>query len=242
MAVNQQKEVQEKTSRVCNTDRLIVHYYTDPLCCWSWAFEKTWQQFLDEWHDRISVQYILCGMIPDWKTYNDPMNNVSRPLQMGPVWMHASQVSQTPIEYAIWHEDPPASSYPSCLAVKCAALQSAAIEQQYLYKVREAVMVRKMNIARDEVLLTLAQELAGTDRNFDVQKFDNDLRQGHGKSAFRADLQKAAFHKIGRYPTLTITPPEGEAIIMVGYRPYSALLEAVSRFTDEKNNIGDRQI
>lgn len=235
MAVNQQKEVLEKTDSASNTDRLVVHYYTDPLCCWSWAFEKTWQQFQNEWRDRISVAYILCGMIPDWNTYNDPMNNVSRPLQMGPVWMHAGQVSNTPIEYAIWHEDPPASSYPSCIAVKCAALQSANIERQYLYKVREAVMVRKMNIARDEVLLALAQELDRTDKNFDVQKFESDLRHGYGKSAFRSDLQKAAFHKIGRYPTLTITPPRGEAIIMVGYRPYSALLEAVSRFAGDKS-------
>lgn len=230
MALSQEKEVQENPGREWNTDRLVVHYYTDPLCCWSWAFEKTWQQFQEEWRDKISVQYILCGMIPNWNTYNDPMNSVSRPVQMGPVWMHASQVSHTPIDYAIWHEDPPASSYPSCMAVKCAALQSAAIEGQYLYKVREAVMVRKMNIARDEVLLILAHELAATNTNFDVVKFENDLKQGQGKSAFRSDLQKAAFHKIGRYPTLTMTPTNGEAIIMVGYRPHSALLEAVSQF------------
>ncbi len=231
MVQHQEKESQENPSKEWNTDRLIVHYYTDPLCCWSWAFEKTWQQFQEAFGDKISVQYILCGMIPDWNTYNDPMNSVSRPLQMGPVWMHASQVSHTPIEYSIWHEDPPASSYPSCIAVKCAALQSADIERQYLYKVREAVMIRKMNIARDEVLRALAHELAETQNNFDVLKFENDLKQGHGKAAFRSDLQNAAFHKIGRYPTLTMTPPNGEAIIMVGYRPYSALLEAVSRFS-----------
>ena len=231
MVPHQEKESQENPSKEWNTDRLIVHYYTDPLCCWSWAFEKTWQQFQEAFGDKISVQYILCGMIPDWNTYNDPMNSVSRPLQMGPVWMHASQVSHTPIEYSIWHEDPPASYYPSCIAVKCAALQSADIERQYLYKVREAVMVRKMNIARDEVLRALAHELAENNANFNVLKFENDLKQGSGKAAFRSDLQNAAFHKIGRYPTLTMTPPKGDAIIMVGYRPYGALLEAVSRFS-----------
>jgi putative protein-disulfide isomerase len=230
MALNLEKEVQENPNKEWKMDRLIVHYYTDPLCCWSWAFEKTWQQFVTDFRDRIAVQYILCGMIPDWKTYNDPMNNVSRPLQMAPVWMHAAQVSHTPIDYAIWHEDPPASSYPACIAVKCAALQSPAMEQQYLYKVREAVMVRKMNIAREEVLLSLAHELAIGENDFDAGKFADDLRQGNGKAAFRQDLQTAAFHKIGRYPTLTMTPPRGNAIIMVGYRPYSVLQEAVSQF------------
>jgi putative protein-disulfide isomerase len=231
MALSQERADLRNQDKEWNMDRLIVHYYTDPLCCWSWAFEKTWQQFLDEFHDRIAVQYILCGMIPNWNAYNDPMNNVSRPLQMGPVWMHASQVSHTPIDYAIWHEDPPASSYPSCIAVKCAALQSAKAEQQYLYKVREAVMVRKMNIAREEVLLSLAEELAGVSSDFDAIKFADDLRQGNGKTAFRSDLQKAAFHKIGRYPTITMTPSHGDAIMMVGYRPYSAMLEAVSQFS-----------
>lgn len=230
MVLNQERQVQRNPNNEGQSDRLVVHYYTDPLCCWSWAFEKTWQQFLGEFRDKISVEYILCGMISDWKTYNDPMNSVSRPLQMAPVWMHASQVSHTPIDYAIWHEDPPASSYPSCIAIKCAALQSAELEQQYLGKVREAVMMRKMNIARETVLLTLAHELAEVTNDFDVAKFTQDLKQGSGKAAFRSDLQKAAFHKIGRYPTLTMTPPDGKAIIMVGYRPYSVLLEAVSSF------------
>ena len=230
MALQQEKVNPENPGKEWNTDRLVVHYYTDPLCCWSWAFEKTWQQFLDEFHDRISVQYILCGMIPDWNTYNDPMNSVSRPLQMAPVWMHASQVSYTPIDYTIWHDDPPASSYPACIAVKCAALQSAETEQRYLYKVREAVMVRKMNIAREEVLLALANELADARDDFDAVKFADDLKRGNGKAAFRSDLQKAAFHKIGRYPTLTMTPAAGDAIMIVGFRPYSALLQAVSRF------------
>jgi predicted DsbA family dithiol-disulfide isomerase len=229
-ALNQEREIQKNPSNAGQSDRLVVHYYTDPLCCWSWAFEKTWLRFQDEFREKISVEYILCGMIPDWKTYNDPMNSVTRPLQMAPVWMHASQVSHTPIDYSIWHDDPPASSYPSCIAIKCAALQSAEVEQQYLYKVREAVMTRKMNVAHEAVLLTIAHELAEVDKDFDVVKFTSDLQQGNGKAAFRADLQKAAFHKIGRYPTLTMTPPDGKAIIMVGYRPYNVLLEAVSSF------------
>jgi putative protein-disulfide isomerase len=235
MNLYQQKQKhpeQKNPSRAMhNTDRLIVHYYTDPLCCWSWAFEKQWSRFLEEYSSKIDVRYIMCGMLPDWKTYNDPINSVSRPLQMGPVWMHASQVSGTEMNYSIWHKDPPASSYPSCIAVKCAALQSAKAERLYLFKVREAVMVREMNIAKEEVLLTLARELATEEPDqFDAIQFELDLKAGKGKNAFREDLKQASFHKIGRYPTLTMADPQGKAIMMVGYRPYNVLMEAVGQF------------
>src|SRR5690242_21305745 len=35
-------------------DLLEVIYYTDPLCCWSWAFEPQWRRFLYE--DRKSTR------------------------------------------------------------------------------------------------------------------------------------------------------------------------------------------
>src|SRR5690242_4446982 len=108
-----------------NAGRVKVTFYTDPLCCWSWAFQEVWQRFTADYANDISYSYVLAGMIPDWNTYKDDMNSVATPLQMGPVWMHASEVTHVPMKYSIWHEDPPASSFPPCIAIKTAGLQSA---------------------------------------------------------------------------------------------------------------------
>src|SRR5690606_16936730 len=118
-----------------------------------------WRQFIADYGAGIRYNYVLCGMIPDWATYRDDMNAISKPLQMGPVWMHASEVTHVPMKYGIWHEDAPASSYPACIAVKTAGLQSRKREELYLLHVRKSLMEKGVNIARPAALLEIAKHL-----------------------------------------------------------------------------------
>lgn len=134
-------------SSVEKEDRIIVTYYTDPLCCWSWAFEASWRRFLATYGDRISYALVMGGMIPGWATYNDPLHSVSRPAQMGPLWMYAAQITNTKIRYQIWAEDPPSSSFPPSIAVKTAGLQSQSAAERYLYAIRKAVMEDGINVS-----------------------------------------------------------------------------------------------
>lgn len=173
-------------------------------------------------------------MIPDWNSYTDDMNSVTKPLQMGPLWMHASEVTHVPMKYSIWHEDPPASSYPACIAVKTASLQSKHAEELYLLNVRKALMLDGKNIAKSSVLGDIAKEIDGPD--FSFEQFKDDWDAGRGKEAFRADMQKAKQHKIGRYPTLVFQNVKGDGVMMVGYRPYDVLLAAFERFRASVNN------
>ena len=106
--------------------------------------EPHWKKLREEYADKIDWQYVMGGMVQDWNSYNDPMNAVTRPLQFGPIWMHASQVSQRPMDATVWHTDPPASSYPSCIAVASAMLQSPLAGELLLNALREAVMTREI--------------------------------------------------------------------------------------------------
>jgi len=204
-----------------------ITFFTDPLCCWSWSFEKPWRKLIDEYGDGIRYRYVMSGMIRDWNSYHDPMNSVSRPLQMGPVWMHASQITHVPMRYSVWHEDPPASSYPACLAVKTAALQSLEAEDIYLLNIRKALMEKGLNIAKPEILLQVAHETQQQfPEKFNALQFQNDWNKEKGKSGFRADLEKTRFHNIGRFPTLTFQNGNETGIMITGYRPYDVLLQA----------------
>jgi len=70
-----------------------VVYYTDPLCCWSWAFEPHWRRLRAEFGAALDCRYRMAGMIADWGSYSDPLNSVSRPLQMGPIWREAQHLA-----------------------------------------------------------------------------------------------------------------------------------------------------
>jgi putative protein-disulfide isomerase len=213
---------------------ITVVYYTDPLCCWSWAFEPHWRRLRQEFGGALDCRYRMAAMIAGWDSYNDPLNSVSRPAQMGPIWRQAQHLSGMPVDDRIWVLDPPASSYPACLAVKAAELQSAEAAELYLRHLREAVMAQRRNIARREVLLEVADEAAAAapDR-LDTAELRHDLDAAPARDALREDIKEARYRGIGRFPTLTLRHPRGTGVIIVGYRPYEALRAAIARIAPE---------
>jgi putative protein-disulfide isomerase len=217
------------SKNVDRADQVEITFYTDPLCCWSWAFEPQWRRLLYEFHDIISCRYVMSGLLPTWKDYNDPLYSVNRPMQMGPVWHEASIRSGMPIYDRIWVEDPPASSYPGCIAVKCAELQSKVAGAKYLRMAREAVMLEGRNIAKQDVLTGIAQTLSHHHPALlDFGRFLQDLTNNdNGINAFRTDLNEVQSRNISRFPTLIIRSVKKTAVILTGYRPYDVLLEAV---------------
>ena len=235
-------ELKEKIKKVNDlqfnqqqADKLEITYYTDPLCCWSWAFEPQWRRFLYEFAGQIKYRYCMGGLLPGWKNYNDSVNSVSKPIQMGPVWMHAGQLSGMPVQHNVWMHDPPSSSYPACIAVKCAALQSQYSEENYLRLLREAIMINGENIAKQQVLLHLAENLKAIIPAFSISKFNEDLKNDSGLEAFRKDLQEVQYHHINRFPSLVIKN-KNQAVIISGYRPYHILMEAIKQVSKIEKN------
>jgi predicted DsbA family dithiol-disulfide isomerase len=175
------------------------------------------------------------GLLRDWQSYQDPLNAVHRPAQMAPQWFHVGKLSGVPVDERIWHEDPPGSSYPACIAVKAAGLQGRTSGERYLGRLRRAVMCERRNIARREVLLEVAEELAAEpgEAPLDRERFEEDLGSEEALAAFRRDLMEARYRGIGRFPTLTFHRLSGPGIIIVGYRPYDVLRAALVRVAPE---------
>ena len=232
MEIKRKRDTMPDESTTKHADLLEVTYYTDPLCCWSWAFEPQWRQLLSDFEGKIKYRYCMGGLLPGWKNYNDSLNSVSRPIQMGPVWMHAKQLSGIPMEPNIWMLDPPSSSYPACLAVKCASFQSLKAEELLLKMLREAVMTKSENISKETVLFILAERLAACEPEFDVNRFKEDMKSDHAIESFRKDLQEVQYHQINRFPSLVIRNQMNKAILISGYRPYPVLLDAIKQITE----------
>lgn len=199
-----------------------VTYYTDPLCPWSWAFEPQWGRFLEESAGRFAVRYVMGGMIADWRTFRDPIHSIHNPSQMAAHWYHVGRVMGVAIDERLWHDDPPESSYPACLAVKAAGLQSPAAGAFYLRRLREAAMVGQRNIARAEVVLAIADEI-NDGNTFDAMRFRDDLIGPEAASAFQEDLREIRYREIRRFPTLALRTGDRPAIAIVGYRPFEEL-------------------
>ena len=231
MELKKEKAANDIQNKEDQADRVEITFYTDPLCCWSWAFEPQWRRLQFEFQDMIGYRYVMGGLLPGWKNYNDPLYSVSRPMQMGPVWHEASLKSGMKIYDKIWVEDAPASSYPACIAVKCAELQSQQAGVKYLRMVREAVMLQGKNIARQDVLTDVARELSNNYPGLlDIDRFLHDLTgSDNGIEAFRIDLNEVQSRNISRFPTLIMRSLNKPAIMMTGYRPYDILIDAMKQ-------------
>jgi len=175
--------------QIITEDAIEVVIYTDPLCCWSAALQSHIDRLKNELN--VEIRYCLAGMIPDWKSFNDPLNSVMKPIQMGPVWMEAKYVTGTDIDESIWVKDPPSSSFPACIAVKTAELQSPEAGVKMLFALREAVMKNGQNISKDSVLLIIAKNLAVQFPHlFDLNQFKKEYNQKESRDALRKDMNE----------------------------------------------------
>ena len=208
-------------------DLISITYYTDPLCCWSWVFEPEWKKILADFNHVIIWRYCMGGLLPAWNNYHDAINSISRPLQMGPMWMHAAELTAVYIQHDIWAKDPPSSSYPACVAVKCAALQSADAGEKYLFLLREACMTKGKNIAKQDVLFETAS-LLENEFQFDMDLFKQNFFGVEGREAFRKDLQEVKYYGINRFPSLVIKNQSGNAKLLTGYNTYETVAEILN--------------
>lgn len=99
---------------------------------------------------------------------------------MGPMWMHAKEISGMPINHNIWMRDPPSSSYPPCIAVKCAALQSSNVQENYLRLLREAFIIIAENISRHLTIFEISETLGKAHPEFNVDRFRKEFYDDSG--------------------------------------------------------------
>lgn len=230
---NQESLNGKSNNTVADIGSLVITYYTDPLCSWSWAFEPVWEQLLAEWGDRISYRYCMGGMLSSWNEYNDALRSVSRPQQMGPVWAEVKHTTGRHLDDKIWFKDPPASSYPACMAVKCAGQQSAAAGHAYLKNLRNAVMTERRNIARRDVLIEIAYETALEHPSFDAHLFVKQLTDPLVLLAFKDDLRETRMNNVVRFPSLLISGHgTKKRLMLTGYRPYEVLVQSLEKMTE----------
>ena len=218
-----------KVQTISENDRLFLTYYTDPLCCWSWGMHAAISKLKEE-YETASWRYVVGGLIPDWQNFCDPVNSVTRPLQMGPVWMHASQVSGVSIDHNLWFRDPPISSYPACIAFKAVQLQSQEHAITYLRLLWETCMMHGKNISKQKELIDVAARLNLLYPHFDIKTFQKDLTNGKGLEAFKSDVHEIKINNIARFPTLTIRIGQ-QCLLLTGYSPYERLVKAIDQLS-----------
>jgi protein-disulfide isomerase-like protein with CxxC motif len=203
-------------------------YVTDPLCSGCWAFEPAWRRLRYHYDDILTVRTVYGGLLPGWEGFGDPGAGIAAPADVAPHWLEVAARTGQPIDPAVWHTDPPSSSYPASKAAHIVRMLHPAAEERFLRRVREAVFVEARNVARRDVLVDCAAE-AGVDAQAFSVLFDVDA----GARDFAIDLRERRDLGVTRFPTLLVsTAGDRPRPLVVGARSWaeveSSLLSALA--------------
>ena len=195
-----------------------IIYYTDPICSSCWGIEPQLRKLKLEYGDYIEIDYRMGGLLPNW-SYNS--GGISKPSDVAHHWDEASLYYEMPIDGNVWIEDPLDSSYPSCIAMKAAQIQSKEKAVTFMRILREKLYLEKKNIAKWENIAEAAKIA-----KLDVVKLKTDY-EGDAKKLFQEDLNLARALGVRGFPTLFFADENNNQLTVYGSKPYASYENAL---------------
>ena len=195
-----------------------IIYYTDPICSSCWGIEPQLRKLKLEYGDYIEIDYRMGGLLPNW-SYNS--GGISKPSDVAHHWDEASLYYEMPIDGNVWIEDPLDSSYPSCIAMKAAQIQSKEKAVTFMRILREKLYLEKKNIAKWENIAEAAKIA-----KLDIEKLKTDY-EGDAKKLFQEDLNLARALGVRGFPTLFFADENNNQLTVYGSKPYASYENAL---------------
>jgi putative protein-disulfide isomerase len=198
--------------------QIEITEFTDPYCTWCWGSEPVLRHALEAYGDRISLRFVMGGLVEDRTTFYDPANGIGGEQweqQIAAHWVEASGRHGMPVDMAHYERvlGMP-STYPANIAYEAAKLQDPAHADRYLRRLREAAAIEGQAIHEPEVLAGLAAEM-GLER----ARFERDF-SGAAVEAFAADRATCAQYGVRGFPAFLVRVGEREQTLP-GYRGFS---------------------
>lgn len=194
---------------------------TDPACTWCWGAEPVLRRLEETYRDQVSFEFVTGGLVRDFETFHDAANGITAPADVAPHWETAAARHGMPVDADVWRVDPPRSTYPASVAYHAAKAQDPAAARRYLRRLREAVATERRNVARREVLVSLADGIG-----LDVDALVEALDDGSAREAFSADRAFARRHGATQFPSFRVSAAGGTRWLF-GFQRFDALAAAI---------------
>lgn len=205
--------------------KIELYYVTDPICSHCWALEPVLRSFEQQYGQYVNIHTVMGGLLPSWDGFADVKNGISGPADVAGHWREVGEHSRMPIDGSLWLNNPIHSSFIPSRVFKVIQQQDEHLAVTFLRRAREAVFAFNLNIADDQVLIDIVNQMG----------LNGETIITESKSVSAQQLLEQDFALAGRlgargFPTIVMVNEENKGARIVGARPlenYTQALEQV---------------
>lgn len=174
-----------------------IHMFIDPLCPECWVLEPFVRKLQMEYSHYVTIKTFISHSGSNFQTSSDKeMERLFK--EMAKSYNATACRTGMPCNGDVWHEQAIIMPYIANLGIKAAELQGKAIGSKFLRRVREALFLRKKNIADKNTLIDCAGFIDG----MDVEEFKKDLDSESSKQALESDMRTTEEMNVNQLPAL----------------------------------------
>lgn len=194
--------------------KLDLYYVTDPICSHCWALEPVLGRFKKQYGHYFNFHTVMGGLLEKWDGFADVSNGIGSPADVAGHWREVGEYSRMPVDGTVWLENPIRSSYPPSRVFKVIQKQNEQLANVFLRRVREAAFPFNQNIADDQVLIEVVNQLG-----LDGESVVREAGQEYSQQLLNEDFALARSLGVRGFPTIIIINKENKGVKIVGSRP-----------------------
>jgi len=206
---------------------LIIDYYSDVLCAWSWIAQRRNDELQSQWGDKVLLRPHFLNLFGSYERRMAQQWATRGGAEGFADYVHASVTpfDSAPINPELWRSVKPQSSLNAHLLIKaCDIHYGNESSEQFTLAIRAAFYTQAKDIGRQSLLLDIAKQQS-LDRTLLLSALEN----GSAAAALMEDYQKAQENNIKGSPSWVLDGGRQVLYGNVGYRVLHANIEELLR-------------
>ncbi len=199
-------------------DKILVEYFTDPLCSACFAFDATLEAVKEMYGEQIEFKNVLGGMMP-----KDELPKEQR-AEMADNIVKMGEAFNMPMSGELMRENPVSSSYPPSLAYLAIRKQDEELSDVYLRRLREAVYVEDRDISKEAVLVELVEELGLNSEQFLIDFYSPEILD-----EFEENMAYTVMNGVQGFPSVVVYGLDGQGMIIRGVTDIGIFNDVMSK-------------
>ena len=169
------------------------------------------------------------GLLENWDGFADVSNGISGPADVAGHWREVGEHSRMPIDGTVWYDNPIESSFIPSRVYKVIQEKNSDLANAFLRRAREELFAFNKNIAQDEVLINIVNQIG-----LDGEEIIHQSKLPEANTSLHEDFQLVRELGVRGFPTIVMVNEEQKGVRIVGARTLEDYTNALQQLLPEE--------